>query len=77
MHSNVENANVSANDDAFENIDCSAFKESDFELIQQMIHGNDSKLKNVVPFHHPNSSAPPTVVEDVFSSVLGDGFHYT
>ena len=51
-------------------------KESDIELIQQLMHGNVSNLKNTVSFHHPNLSTPPTVVEDKFSAVLGDGFHY-
>ena len=75
-YSNDENFNTSVNDDVFENDDYSALKGSDVELIQQMMHGNDSNLKNVVPFHNPNLSALRTVIEDVFSSVIGDGFYY-
>ena len=60
----------------FENVDYSLLKESAIELIEQMMHSNDSNLKNSVPSHHPNLSVPPTITEDLFSSVLGDEFHY-
>ena len=73
--SNDESTSIVDNNNIFENIDHSALKESGIKLIQQLMHGDVSNLKNAVSFHHPNLSAPPTVVEDKFSAVLGDGFH--
>lgn len=39
-----------------------------------MMHGDNSSLQNLVPFNHPNLFTLRTIIEDVFSSVLGDGF---
>ena len=70
--SNDECTSIVNNNDIIEYINYSVLKESDIELIQQLMHGNVSNFKNTVSFHHPNLSTPPNVVEDKFSAVLGD-----
>ena len=72
-YSNDENLNASVDDDmqnSYSNddeADYSVLKESDVELIQQLMCGDNSSLQNAVPFHHPKLSEPPTMIDDVLS----------
>ena len=45
-------------------------------LIRELMNNNISELQSAMPLEHPKLSKPPKNIEDKFSSVLGDGFHY-
>ena len=40
------------------------------------MNGNNQELRQNAPFHHPKLPTPPSSIEDKFSSVIGDGFHF-
>ena len=65
----------SQNENILDSLDIDALEEGDIELLKNLIQDNiDESMPEL--FLHSKIDAPPHEIKDVFSSILGDGFHF-